>query len=120
MDDSVLNEIKKLAGLSPEDDSFDQDLILYLNGLLLHLKQLGITLVEDAIVTDTATIWSDLIDSSVDIHTLFTIKMFLSSKVRKLFDPPQSGTAMQALDSVIAEYEWRLNVAVDPADSDLY
>lgn len=113
MEDNVLNEIKKLSGIPPEDDSFDDDLLIYLNGASLVLSQLGIKLVDGAIINKDS-LWSDIIDSSIDIRTLFTIKMYLSAKVRKIFDPPQSGTAMRSLDAVIAEYEWRLNVEVDP------
>ena len=117
MSGNVLNEIKKLSGLPPEDDSFDSDLFIYLNGLQLVLSQLGIKLIEGVII-DKDTVWSDLIDPSVKQNVILTIKMYLSSKVRKIFDPPQSGSAMQSLDEVIAEYEWRLNVEVDPSEPD--
>ena len=116
MDDSVLEEIKKLLGSPIEDDSFDLDLRIYINSLLLILSQLGISLIEGATVEDAGTTWGDLIDPSTKVSTVSTIKMYISAKVRKMFDPPQSGTAMQALDAVIAEAEWRLNVAVDPAN----
>lgn len=115
MGENVLNEIKKLSGLPPEDDSFDTDLLIYLNGLQLVLSQLGIKLSE-GVVIDKDTTWEDLIDSSMSAYVFLTVKMYLSSKVRKIFDPPQSGTAMQSLDDLIAEYEWRLNVEVDPSE----
>ena len=34
-------------------------------------------------------------------------------KVKLLFDPPLSSSVTQSMERMIAELEWRLNVAVD-------
>ena len=45
-------------------------------------------------------------------------KTYIGLKVRLIFDPPTSGSVMQAYKELISEYEWRLNVTVDPSEVD--
>lgn len=110
MEESILVSIKKLIGLAPEDTSFDIDLITHINSAIDVLRQLGIE-VEDFYIEDDSASWGDYLPSD---KYLQKVKTYIYLKVRKWFDPPQNGTAMQALDSSIAELEWRINVTVDP------
>ena len=110
MEESILVTIKKLIGLAPEDDSFDIDLITHINSAIDVLNQLGVTSNGFYIEDDTA-MWADLLPSSLNLQK---VKTYMYMKVKKWFDPPQNGTAMQALDESIAELEWRINVEVDP------
>ena len=41
------------------------------------------------------------------------IKPYVSTKVKTMFDPPTSSFVLDAMQKQIAEYEWRLNVAVE-------
>ena len=43
------------------------------------------------------------------------VKSYVYLKVRLLFDPPASSAVIDAIKQQIAEYEWRLFVAADPA-----
>ena len=110
MEESILVSIKKLIGLAPEDESFDIDLITHINSAIDVLKQLGIDS-NGFYVEDDSASWSDYLPSDKNLQT---VKTYIYMKVRKWFDPPQNGTIMQALDSSIAELEWRINVTVDP------
>lgn len=110
MEESILVSIKKLIGLAPEDTSFDIDLITHINSAIDVLRQLGIE-TEDFYIEDDSASWGDYLPSD---KYLQQVKTYIYMKVRKWFDPPQNGTAMQALDSSIAELEWRINVTVDP------
>lgn len=110
MEDSILVSIKKLIGLAPEDESFDIDLITHINSAIDVLTQLGIDS-EGFYVEDATASWSDYLPSDTYLQK---VKTYIYMKVRKWFDPPQNGTTMQALDSSIAELEWRINVTVDP------
>lgn len=112
MDETILLTIKKMLGLSSDDPSFDTDLIVHINATLTILYQLGVSEVRD--VTDD-TEWSDCFGDSIDHKVLNFIKNYIYLKVRKGFDPPNSGTAMESLDNLIKEYEWRINALVDPA-----
>lgn len=111
MEDSILNAIKKLIGLDSEDKSFDTDLIIHINSAFVVLHQLGVGPKDGFMITDESATWEDYLPDMTDLQT---VKSYLYMKVRKWFDPPQNGTAMEALNSSIAELEWRLNVAVDP------
>lgn len=42
MEDSILQSIKKLLGISKEDTSFDTDIIIDINSEFMTLNQLGI------------------------------------------------------------------------------
>ena len=110
MEESILVSIKKLIGLAPEDNSFDIDLITHINSAFDILSQLGIN-AEGFYIEDDSASWADYLPSE---QYLQKVKTYVYMKVRKWFDPPQNGTAMQALDSSIAELEWRINVTVDP------
>lgn len=114
MEDSILISIKKLIGLDSGDNSFDTDLIMHINSSIDVLRQLGVN-AENFYVEDAGATWGDYLPSS-DLFQL--VKTYIYMKVRKWFDPPQNGTAMEALNSSIAELEWRINVTVDPSSED--
>lgn len=109
MEESILVSVKKLIGLAPEDDSFDTDLIIHINSAIDVLRQMGIN--SELYVEDETLTWGDYLPSD---EYLQMVKSYVYMKVRKWFDPPQNGTAMEALNSSIAELEWRINVTVDP------
>lgn len=109
MEESIFVSIKKLIGLAPEDDSFDTDLIIHINSAIDVLRQMGIN--SELYVEDETLTWGDYLPSD---EYLQMVKSYVYMKVKKWFDPPQNGTAMDALNSSIAELEWRINVTVDP------
>ena len=108
---SILTSIKKLLGITYEDTSFDDDIIMGINSTFMILRQLGVGPKEGFSISDETTTWSDYLE---DISKLELVKTYIYKKVRLMFDPPQSGIAVEALKNEIAEYEWRLNVEVDP------
>ena len=111
MNDSILITIKKLIGLDPEDESFNTDLLVNINSAIDVLRQLGVSIADGFTVEDDSTTWEELIPEGMSLHQ---IRSYLCMKVRKWFDPPQNGTTMDALNTSIAELEWRINVTVDP------
>lgn len=114
MDNSILSDIKSLLGAG-NIDGFDNDILMHINSVLLVLRQLGIG-PSAGIIIDKDTTWSDLLEGRDEM--LQTVKSYLYLKVRLNFDPPTSGSVMQAMKELIAEYEWRMNVAVDPDEND--
>ena len=114
MESSILTTVKKLIGLAEEDESFDQDLLVHINSALLFLNQIGITVKDDFELEDSSATWTDLLGSDCDPYAFRAVKTYIVLKVRKVFDPPQNGTVMEALNSEIFTLEWRLNVQVDP------
>lgn len=109
--ESILTSIKKMLGISKEYTHFDEDLIMHINSALAVLGQLGVGPSEGFSITDKSAVWSDFVP---DLSKLQFIKTYVYQKVKLLFDPPQSSAAIQALNESIREFEWRINVQVDP------
>ena len=105
MSDSVLLSIKQMLGISPEDTSFDVNVIMSINTALTTLMDLGLTEVEDEIVTDDIMTWDDLLGGRTDIEY---VKTYVYQKVKMIFDPPTSTAAIDAMQRSINELEWRI------------
>lgn len=112
--DSILLSIKKLLGIDAVCDHFDTDVILHINSALMVLNQLGVGPPGGFVVTSNAETWSDFLGTN---QTIEAVKTYVFLKVKLAFDPPQSSAAIESFNKMIAEYEWRLNVAVDPGPS---
>lgn len=113
--DSILNSIKKLIGLDPEYTEFDTDLIIHINSVFLDLEQLGAGSQEGFFIEGSTETWEDFLPD--DPLVLNSIKSYMYLKVKKLFDPPTSSSAMDSLNSLIDRFEWRINVAIENKDS---
>ena len=114
--DSILRTIKKMIGLPLKDfGQFDLDLIVHINAAFNTLTQLGVGPVEGFTITGLDEVWDDFVtDQRLDM-----IKSYIYMKVRLAFDPPSSSTVIEAFNKQIAEFEWRLNVAVDPSENNV-
>lgn len=107
-DDSILNTIKKILGISADCKDFDSDLIVHINSAFMVLSQLGIGPEHGFHIEDSSDTWSDYI--SDEEANLEAIKTYIHLKVKVVFDPPLSSTVMEAHQNMIRELEWRLNV----------
>lgn len=116
MDDSILRTIRRMIGGmviaedSSEEHPFDMDLMIHINTILQILNQLGVGKEDFQIVSEDQT-WSQFLGH--DFKNLNSVKTYVYLRVKLLFDPPSSGTLMQAMKEQIAEIEWRLNTKVD-------
>lgn len=111
MEESILNSIKIFLGLSVDDDAFDQEVMLLINGVLMTLQQIGVGPQERLFrIEDSSSTWSDYLE---DPNELPLVQPYIGMRVRLIFDPPQSSSLDQALRQEIAECEWRLNLKVD-------
>lgn len=106
-DESILDSIKKLLGISAECTSFDTDIILHINSVLAVLNQLGAGPEEGFFIFDSSAKWSDVID---DNSRLNLVKSYIYSKVKLLFDPPASSSVLGALERTVSELEWRISI----------
>lgn len=113
MEESILLTVKKLSGVGDQDDSFDTDLITYINSVFGILWQLGVGPAEGYEIEDEGNIWKEFLP---DRKYLNAVKTYIALKVKKVFDPPQNTSVLEALNNSINEYEWRINVMVDPGD----
>lgn len=112
--DSILTSVKKMLGIAEEYDHFDADLIMHINSVLTILGQLGVGPAEGFFIEDDEAEWTDFVP---DMYNLQFIKTYVYQKVKLLFDPPQSASAIEALNRSISELEWRINVQVDSGKS---
>lgn len=103
---SILTSVKKgISGLTEEDTSFDDDLIMHINSSLAKLTQLGIGPEEGFQISDKTAVWSDFVG---DDKTLNMVQSYVIADVRMIFDPPTIGAVADAFKTRIAELEWRL------------
>lgn len=108
--DSILSSVKKLIGISEEDESFDTDIMLNINAASSVLYQLGV-LEKSHTIVSKEDLYSDLIpNGSEDIINL--IKMYFVYKTRLGFDSASlSSSVIEVLKESIKEAEWRLMTA---------
>ena len=113
METSILDSIKKLLGISSEATEFDTDILIHINSVFSILTQLGVGPASGFSIEDSSAEWSDFIG---DDARLSDVKSFVYLKTRLLFDPPASSSAMDAMNRMASELEWRINVSVDPKE----
>lgn len=106
--DSILTSIKKMLGITEEYTHFDPDIIMHINTAFMVLSQLGVGPPEGFSIQDADPTWGDYV---TDESNLEAVKTYVHHRVKLLFDPPPNSFTIEAMNKVIAELEWRLNVA---------
>lgn len=114
MDESILTSIKKMLGIPEDYTHFDSDIMMHINTVFFVLMQLGVGPTNGFSIEDGSEEWSEFL---TDSRQLEAVKSYMYMKVRLLFDPPTSSAAIESMNRLISEFEWRLNVAVDPGES---
>lgn len=112
--ESILNSIKKLLGIAEDYDHFDPDIIIHINSVFTTLTQLGVGPEEGFSINDEAEKWEDFLPEERMIHS---VKSYMFMKVKLMFDPPLSSAVIECTKEQIKEMEWRLQVAVDSANT---
>jgi hypothetical protein len=107
MEQSILNSTKKVLGIGPDDDSFDYDVISYINSAFSVLHDLGIGPDAGFIIEDDSLEWEDYVS---DVIVQSEVRTTVALMVRLVFDPPTTSYHLTALTNQIQEHQWRLNV----------
>lgn len=109
--DSILTSIKKLLGIESDCNHFDEDIMMYINSVFSILTQMGFGPPEGFFINDKTTLWSDY----TDIQDLELFKTYVYHRVKLMFDPPASSIAVESINKLITEFEWRIQnyVTVD-------
>ena len=111
MNESILSTVKKLLGVTEDYDYFDQDLLVHINSALMSLSQIGVRPSQDFYTLDKDTTWSEYLGYDYQENIDFgSIKSYIYLKVRLLFDPPQNSFTIEAINKMITEMEWRINI----------
>lgn len=111
MVESILNSIKKMLGVNSEDTSFDDELILYINGALMVMTQLGVGPKTGFSITSQNETWTQFLEGRTDVDLVFS-NVYL--RVRLIFDPPTNSFLVAAIEKQIKEYDWRIEAWHDP------
>lgn len=116
MDETILSSVKKVLGLSPDYNVFDQDIIMFINGVFVTLSDLGVGPENGFMITDDEKTWEEFLPND---NRLNQIKIFVCLSVRMIFDPPQSPPWMEAMVKQIDELAWRITRRHDPFEGTL-
>ena len=108
MNDSILNDVKKLLGIMESYEHFDVDIIIHINTAFSTLTQLGVGPSDGFSITNKTETWADFIGD--DYLKFQSVKTYIYLKVKMIFDPPSNSSATEAIKSTISELEWRLNI----------
>lgn len=107
MEASILTSTKKILGMAEAYTAFDLDIITHINATFVVLNQLGIGPPEGFMIDDEVATWDAF---NVPTMQLSLVKTYLYLSVRMLFDPPATSFLIEATNSQLRQYEWRLNV----------
>lgn len=102
---SILESVKKALGINEDQNEFDPELIMHINTILATLTQIGVGSEDGFAITGKENEWSEFIP---DEPKWSQVKTYVYTKVRLIFDPPQSSAAIDAMKKVADELEWRI------------
>ena len=105
MNDSILQTIKQLLGISEADESFDPNIIILVNSVLNILSQIGLEEANNFQITGSSETWNEFFRDRKDLEI---VKTYICFKVKMMFDPPTSSAALEATKRVLDEQEWRI------------
>ena len=119
MNEKILDSVKTICNVAIDDQSFDNDLVLYTNSALMVVMQEWHGMDHAFRIQTGDETWADLLGGDVDYEG---VKELIGLKVRLMFDPPTSQAVMQAITDQIRELEWRMyiwkdNIRIDEENS---
>ena len=106
--ESILTSIKAMLGPAEEYEHFDPAIIMHINSALAVVTQVGVGPAEGFVIKDKTAVWTDLAPEG---PALELAKSYIYAKVKLKFDPPTTGSHMEALKEEVREYEWRASIA---------
>lgn len=107
MENSILKSTKKILGIGPTDDSFDLDVLTFINTALSDLDQIGL-MPEGGLVVESEEIeWLAL---NLPYKEMNMVRTYVYLKVRLLFDPPATSFAIDAMKQQLDQCFGRLSI----------
>src|SRR3954452_7322057 len=111
MEQSILKSTKKILGVSPDDDSFDLDIMTHINSAFSNLHDLGVGSPLGFVVEDDTANWNNLFEKPEEQKSMLAyIRSYIYLRVRLLFDPPGTSFLLDSINKQIEELEWRISV----------
>jgi hypothetical protein len=106
---SILDDVKNMLGVTPEETAFDIDIINCVNGAFGTLTQLGVGPAIGYQITSNLNQWAEFYTDP----RLNGVKTYIFLRSKMVFDPPTTGFTQQAMERQVQELEFRLNVVAD-------
>lgn len=111
IDGSILQTIKKLLGISSDDDAFDTDILIDINTAFDRLNTLGIGPEEGFRITDDTTLWSEYL---TDGKLIDSVKDYVFFSVKIMFDNSSASSfVIDTYQKQIDKLEWLFTVKSD-------
>jgi hypothetical protein len=110
MTNSILDSTKEKLGLAKDYTVFDGAIIDHINSVFFSLNQLGVGPAEGYSILDDSEVWEDFLGSEKKLQT---VKSYMYLKVRLLFDPPTTSFAIDSMNKMASEMEWRMNIVAE-------
>ena len=117
LEPSILKSTKKLLGIPEEATGFDLDILIFINSAFATLQELGVNNGELVVVEDDEKKWED---TTISDEALPTVKTYIFLKVRMMFDAPSTSFAIEAMEKILLEQEWRLREFHDDTAATTY
>lgn len=110
MSESILTSTKKLLGITEEDKSFDVDIVMHINSVFDDLVQLGVGPDVGFVIAGEGETWDAFLGDDLNLSS---VQSYMYFRLRLMFDPPQAGPAIAAMEKQIEKLEWRLSVHME-------
>lgn len=108
VNDSILDSIKHLLGITQDNTVFDPDLIALINGTLADLISHGVGPQNGYHITSNQNVWSEFIQGD-NAAKKENIKTYVFIKVKLVFDSQQMNSKMiEVFESRAKEIAYRL------------
>jgi hypothetical protein len=111
MSESILTTVKRGLGIVEEDTSFDQELLIHINGCFQPLRQLGVGPVTGFYVESDIETWEDYLTSQEIL--LSDVKRYIVMKTKLNFDPPEMGFVITSMERQLETMEGRFLIDTD-------
>lgn len=106
VENSILISVRPMCNVDEEDTGFDKQLIPLINSqMMVAHHQLGVG-INGFNITGPNETWSDWLGEGE--AKLAAAKTWLGYSVLLLFDPPDNGTVLKAIQETISKMEWML------------
>lgn len=107
INESILDSIKKLLGITADNTDFDEMIIMHINTAFTNLLQLGIGPMTGYKISSKDNKWSEFLSA---YDQLESVKTYVYLKTKVVFDPPLNSSVLESFNANIKELEFRLDV----------
>lgn len=110
LEESILNSIKHLLGITADNTVFDGDIAIHINTVLANLVSMGVGPENGFSIHGANETWADFIGNEKPL-LIENVKSYVYIKVRLIFDPPVNTSVINAFENQAKELEYRMYTA---------